>query len=70
MTPEDRAIRLIEEIERSPREVGPVLLSEEYSRAVEHIESHPSNRQGSDKSWVPRLLEESRNFYARAVRRR
>ena len=70
MTPEERAIRLIEEIERAPREVGPVSLGQEYLRAIDWVESLPKNQSGADKSWVPRLLKQSRAFYARAVRRR
>ena len=67
MTPEDRAIQLIEKIERAPREVGPVSLAPQYLRAVEWMESLPQNQSGADKSWVPRRLTQSRDHYARAV---
>lgn len=69
MTPEEEAIRLIEEIERAPRETGPVTLSAEYLRAVEQLESDPRNRSGADKSWVARAQSEFRRHYHRARRR-
>ena len=46
---------MIEEIERAPREVGPVSLSPQYLRAVAWMESLPQNQSGADKSWVWRL---------------
>jgi len=64
------AIKLLDEFARMPREVGPVSLSEEYLHAVEYVESLPKNQSGADKSWIPRLLAESRRHYTRAVRLR
>ena len=68
MTPEEEAIRLIEGIERMPREAGPLALSAEYLRLVQRVESHPRNQSGADKSWVARTLQASRDLYARAIR--
>jgi len=68
VTPEEEAIRLIEEIQRAPREIGPVTLSAAYLRAIEQVEAHPDNQSGADKSWVTRVRDASRDFHARAVR--
>lgn len=65
-----RAIKILDELTRTPREVGPVKLTQEYLKAIEYIESLPENQSGADKSWVHRLLIDSRRFYARAVRKR
>lgn len=71
MDAEDLAtIKLLDEFALMPREVGPVSLSEAYLRAVEYVESLPKNQSGADKSWIPRLLAESRRHCTRAVRRR
>ena len=66
MTPEARAIRLIEEIERAPREVGPVSLEGEYLRAIDWVESLPKNQSGADKSWVPNAQAEFLSHYRNA----
>ena len=66
---DDPAIRLLDEISRMPREVGPVSLSEEYLCAVESVESLLNNQSGADKSWVPKAQEQFRRHY-RAARRR
>jgi hypothetical protein len=47
----------------------PVRLSPEYLRAIEEIERHPHNQDGSDKSWVWRALKRNRDHFARATRR-
>lgn len=70
MNPDDPAIKLLDEFARMPREVGPVSLSAEYVRAVERVESLAKNQARTDKSWVPRLIAESRRLYARAVLKR
>ena len=38
--------------------------------ALAQWENRPHNQPDSDKTWVERLLEESRRFYASAVRLR
>jgi hypothetical protein len=48
----------------------PVKLSPAYLRAIEEIERHPDNQDGSDKSWVWRAMKRNRDHFARAVRRR
>lgn len=70
MDANERAIKILDELARAPREVGPVKLTQEYLKAIEYIESLPQNQSGADKSWVPRLLNESRSFYARAKLKR
>ena len=69
MSPEDDAIRRIEQIARQARESGAVSLSPDYVRAVERIESLPQNQPGADKSWVPKSQAEFFQHYRRARRR-
>ena len=65
----ERALRILDEIRRTvPLETRPVVLSEEYLRAVRQVEALQDNRDGSDKTWVERVLRESREHYARARR--
>lgn len=70
MDANERAIKILDEFARAPREVGPVKLTQQYLQAIEYIESLPENQSGADKSWVARLLQESRVFYRRATRKR
>lgn len=49
-----------------PVPTGPVELSPEYLRAVERVESHPSNQSGVDKTWVGETLRRNRAHFARA----
>jgi hypothetical protein len=46
-----------------------VRLPPEYLRALEAVERHPDNQDGTDKSWVWRALKRNRDHFARAVRR-
>lgn len=66
----ERAIKILDELARAPREVGPVKLTRQYLQAIEYIESLPENQSGADKGRVHRLLMESRHFYAGATRKR
>jgi hypothetical protein len=60
---------LFEEARRfAASKAGPVVLEEGYLRAIETIENLPSNRSGSDKSWVFEALEQARQHLARARR--
>jgi hypothetical protein len=65
----ERALHILDEIRRTvPLETRPVVLSEEYLRAVRQVEALPANQDGSDKTWVERVLRESREHYTKARR--
>lgn len=46
----------------------PVALSDEYVRLVALVESLPKDQSGTDKTWVPNLIEASEELYRKAVR--
>lgn len=60
-----RAIAILERCRESPREMGPVRLSEAYLRAVERLEALPENLPSADKTWVERSRREFREYFAR-----
>ena len=70
MDPNERALKILEGVASAPRETGPVTLTREYLDAVKWVESLPENQSGTDKSWVRRILSDSRRHYARAVLKR
>ena len=43
-------------------------LTDAFLRAVRRWEDAPHNQSGQDKSWVERLIAETREHYRRAVR--
>jgi len=49
-------------------EQGPVELSPEFLEAVRRWEEAPHNREGADKTWVERLIEEWDRHYRMARR--
>ncbi|TDJ66442.1 MAG: hypothetical protein E2O39_16425 [Planctomycetota bacterium] len=51
---------------RSPE--GPIVLADEYLRALERVERLPVNRPGADKSWTERALFSWMSAVARARR--
>ena len=55
------------DIDDAPEE-GAVVLSREFVEAVRRWEDAPHNRPGTDKTWVERLVEESRRHHRSAVR--
>lgn len=62
-----RALRILDEIRRTvPLETRPVVLSEDYIRAVKQMEAVPENEDGADKTWVERVLRQSREHFAKA----
>jgi hypothetical protein len=64
-----KALRILDAVRKTVRlETRPVVLSEEYLRAVRLTETSPANAEGSDKTWVERALREFRDHYARARR--
>ncbi len=67
MDADERALRILEEFARAPREVGPVTLSQDYLEHIARVESLPENQSGADKSWAFRAIQNSRRMYARAV---
>lgn len=65
----ERALRILDEVRRTVRlETRPVVLGAEYVRAVKQVESLPENQDGADKTWVERVVRESREHFARARR--
>lgn len=66
MDANERAIKILDELARAPREVGPVKLTQEYLKAIEYIESLPGNQSGSDKSWVWRAQADFQRHYRNA----
>ena len=67
MDADERALRILEEFARAPREAGPLTLSPEYLDHIARVESLPENQPGADKSWVYRAIRNSRRMYARAI---
>jgi len=47
---------------------GPIVLADEYLRALERVERLPVNRPGADKSWTERALFSWMSAVARARR--
>jgi hypothetical protein len=70
MDANERALEILEALSNGLRDTSPVTLSREYLDAVAWVESLPENRSGADKSWVARLLRDSRSHHARAVLKR
>ena len=67
MDADERALKILDEFARAPRETGPVTLSPEYLDHIARVESLPENQSGADKSWVDRTIRNSRRMYASAV---
>jgi hypothetical protein len=65
----ERALRILDEIRRTVRlETRPVVLGDEYLRAVTQTEASSRNEDGADKTWVERAQREFREHHARARR--
>jgi len=65
----ERALRALDEIHRTvPLETRPVVLSAEYLRAVAQVEALAENQTGADKTWVERVVRQSREHFASARR--
>jgi hypothetical protein len=65
----ERALRILDEIRRTmPLETRPVVLSADYLRAVKQVEALPANQDGVDKTWVERVMRQSREHFAKARR--
>lgn len=65
---EQRALRILEEFARLPRETGPVTLSPEYLEHIRRVEALPQNQSGADKTTRHRAEMEFRNHYRRIQR--
>jgi hypothetical protein len=65
MDADERALRILEEFARAPREVGPVMLSQEYLEHIAMVESLPENQSGADKTSCHRAQSEFFNHYRR-----
>jgi len=65
----EQALRILDEIRRTvPLETRPVALAEDYLRAVKQVEGLPENQDGADKTWVERVVRQSREHFAQARR--
>ena len=65
----EKALRILDEIRKTvPLETRPVVLSQEYLRAVKQVEAMPADQDGADKSWVERVVRQSREHFAKARR--
>lgn len=69
MTARDEACAILDAAARRSQETAPVTLPEEYLRAVERVEALPANRNGADKTWVLRLVDDARRMRRTARRR-
>ena len=67
---DERALRILDEFARAPRETGPVTLSQEYLDHIAKVESLAGNQSGADKSWVYRAIQNSLRMYSKAVPKR
>ena len=68
MDADERALRILEDFARAPREVGPLTLSPEYLDHIATVESLPQNQSGADKTLRHRAQSEFFNHY-RSVQR-
>ena len=65
----EKALRILDEIRKTvPLETRPVVLSEDYLRAVRQVEALAANQDGADKTWVERVMVQSREHFAKARR--
>lgn len=64
---DERALKILDGFAKLPKEVGPVILSQDYLDHIARVESLPENQSGADKSWAFRAIQNSRRMYARAV---
>ena len=67
MGADERALKILDDLARAPRETGPVTLSPEYLEHIARVESLPENQSGADKSWVDRTIRNSQRIHGRAV---
>jgi hypothetical protein len=64
-----KALRILDGIRKTvPLETRPVVLGEAYLRAVQQVEALPDNQDGADKTWVERVMVQSREHFANARR--
>lgn len=70
MAPRDHARAILEAVASQPLPMGSVPLTDEYLRAVHRVERLPGNRNGTDKTWVLRLVEEATRMRRTATRLR
>ncbi len=66
----EELVRILEPFRNMRIETGPVILSEEYLRMVEEVESARENQSGADKSSVEVVFRQSREHFAGARRSR
>ena len=68
MDADERALKILDEFAKAPREVGPVTLSQEYLDHIARVEALSPNQPGADKTSRHRAEAEFRNHYRRAQR--
>ena len=65
----EKALRILDEIRKTvPLETRPVVLTASYLRAVKQVEALPANQDGADKTWVERVMVQSRQHFTKARR--
>ena len=70
MTAQDDTSAILDAVASRPMDTGPVTLTDEYLRTVHRVERLPANRNGTDKTWVLRLVEEATRMRRAATRLR
>jgi hypothetical protein len=68
MDADERALRILDEFARAPRETGPVTLSQEYLDHIARVESLPQNQSGADKTARHQSQSEFLNHFRRVRR--
>lgn len=64
----ETALRLLDRVEQDVRAEGPVVVSEDYLRAIRLLEALPENQDGADKSWMWATYEFCRRHFAQFER--
>ncbi len=65
MDADERALKILDEFAKAPREVGRVTLSQEYLDHIARVEALPQNQPGADKTARHRAEAEFLNHYRR-----
>ena len=65
---DERALRILDGFAKLPKEVGPVILSQDYLDHIARVESLLENQSGADKAARHRAQSEFFNHY-RSVQR-
>ena len=64
----ETALHLLDRVEQDVRAEGPVVVSDDYLRAIRRLELLPQNQDGADKSWIWPTYEFCRRHFAQFER--